>query len=375
MMFWIVLTGSVVFCYCIFLMLSTAFAKSLPATQYNEKTDWPQLAVLVSVYNGEKDVQHLFTFLKAQQYPPDRWKLYITDDGSTDNTFNSISKYKTDMPCSVEFFQNVKPLGKKFNIQFMAEHLTSKWILTLDSDGFSEYASFLKSRVHFAETHHLDFSAGAISYVQGTSNLLYHFQCTEHAVLHILTQSAFHLKKPYLCSGANLLYKTEVFHQVGGLKSHMHISSGDDVLLLNAFQKHGRYLGFDAQQESMVKVLAPQTGVQFWKQKIRWASKSKYNTNSINTIIACGVWLTSLIVLILPIMFWNSEFKSFVFFILGLKISTEYAVYQYYLYQNNQVLAWRIIPVLVLAFYPFYVVTMGLFSMLSSVTQKTGSRW
>ena len=375
MTFWYVWALMVVLCYCIFLLYCLAHTNAMPLIKSKRISDGPHLAVLVSVYNGEKLLGPMFEFLRHQNYPPECWTLFITDDGSSDDTFNCILKLKAKMPCSVVVFQNLKPAGKKYNIQFMAERVTSKWILTLDSDGFSKNNKFLKSRVHYAETQNLDFSAGAITYTSGASRLLFHFQSIEHAVLHVLTHSAFNFKKPYLCSGANLLYKTDIFQKVGGLRSHMQISSGDDVLLLNAFKKYGAKMGFDAQEASQIQVLAPHTWRQFWKQKIRWASKSKYNSNLYNLLIASTVWMTSLIVLILPYMLWNSEYRQMVFLPLLIKMAIEFVIYRIYLYKQNIHYTFSLTPFLVLAIYPLYVLIIGFVSMLSPVTQKVGPGW
>lgn len=134
-------------------------------------------------------------------------------------------------------------------------------------------------------------------------------------------------------------------------------------------------MGFDAQEASQIQVLAPHTWRQFWKQKIRWASKSKYNSNLYNLLIASTVWMTSLIVLILPYMLWNSEYRQLVFLPLLIKMAIEFVIYRIYLFKQNIHYTFSLTPFLVLAIYPLYVLIIGFVSMLSPVTQKVGPGW
>ena len=65
------------------------------------------VAILMSTYNGEKFIKEQIDSIINQTY--DNWKLYIRDDGSTDNTLNIIKNY-------VESNSNIFVLSKDKNV-------------------------------------------------------------------------------------------------------------------------------------------------------------------------------------------------------------------------------------------------------------------
>lgn len=47
-------------------------------------SSFPQLSIVVAVFNGEKFLPQFFNCLHAQQL--ENWELILVDDGSTDNS-------------------------------------------------------------------------------------------------------------------------------------------------------------------------------------------------------------------------------------------------------------------------------------------------
>ena len=54
------------------------------------------IAILMSTYNGERYLREQIDSLLNQTYKD--WKLYIRDDGSTDETISIIESYVNDYP-------------------------------------------------------------------------------------------------------------------------------------------------------------------------------------------------------------------------------------------------------------------------------------
>ena len=62
--------------------------------------------------------------------------------------------------------------------------------------------------------------------------LLPSFQIFENMALTAITAGYAGLKKPFMCNGANLAFKKTVFEKVNGYQLHHHISSGEDIFLM-----------------------------------------------------------------------------------------------------------------------------------------------
>lgn len=52
--------------------------------------------IMMATYNGEKFIKEQINSILAQTYT--EWKLYISDDGSTDRTISIVKQYKQDYP-------------------------------------------------------------------------------------------------------------------------------------------------------------------------------------------------------------------------------------------------------------------------------------
>ena len=80
-----------------------------------------------------------------------------------------------------------------------------------------------------------------------------------------------------MCNGANLAYQRKVFYDVNGFSGIDHIASGDDMLLMhkiwNEFPGKVHYL---KSKEAIISTRAMKTWKDFFKQRIRWASKARH---------------------------------------------------------------------------------------------------
>ena len=137
-------------------------------------------------------------------------------------------------------------------------------------------------------------------------------------------------------------------------RSHLHIASGDDVFMLNAAYKHKATICYDTMPESVISTAVPDTWSEFWNQKIRWASKSKYNSNPWNIIVGGLVMLTSFFVILFTLM--SLVYNGFLYFyvILIIKVLTEWTMFLPGLKNKNstQVNPWMAFGILWV--YPVY---------------------
>ena len=69
-----------------------------PQNEYQINLTKPSghIAILLCTYNGEKFLKEQFDSIAKQTY--DNWSLYVSDDGSTDNTLQIVENFKSQLP-------------------------------------------------------------------------------------------------------------------------------------------------------------------------------------------------------------------------------------------------------------------------------------
>lgn len=82
-------------------------------------------------YNSIKYLEYSINSVLAQTYS--NWELLITDDCSTDHTFDFISKYSSIDP-RIKVFRNIKNLGAGSARNNSIKHAKGRFIAFLDSD-------------------------------------------------------------------------------------------------------------------------------------------------------------------------------------------------------------------------------------------------
>jgi hypothetical protein len=140
---------------------------------------------------------------------------------------------------------------------------------------------------------------------ESQTGFLEQFQLTENLALTAITAGYCGIQKPFMCNGANLAFTKHAYDLVNGYQSHQHISSGEDVFLMEDFKKmNPNSIHYGLIRELIAKTRAINTIESLFKQRVRWASKTKYNSNNINLfagfiILAANLLFLALFVAIL----------------------------------------------------------------------------
>ena len=89
--------------------------------------------ILMATYNGEKYIEEQINSILSQTYSS--WKLYIRDDGSTDNTVDILKKFKHQYPKKIILVKDQHTgLGAKMNFAELLKYSTSEYCMFSDQD-------------------------------------------------------------------------------------------------------------------------------------------------------------------------------------------------------------------------------------------------
>ena len=98
-----------------------------------ELDSFPTVAVIVPAWNEGTTVHGTVESLLALDYPKDKLEVILVDDGSTDDTWQEMLRYK-DHP-RVKIFQKENG-GKHTAVNFGIDHTDADFISCLDADSF-----------------------------------------------------------------------------------------------------------------------------------------------------------------------------------------------------------------------------------------------
>ena len=96
-----------------------------------EHTDYPSVTILVPVFNEQNTVDKTIQSLLKLNYPEDKIKIMIVDDGSNDNTWEIVKKYTGHKQILLHQKENG---GKYTALNYGIENCATEMIGCLDAD-------------------------------------------------------------------------------------------------------------------------------------------------------------------------------------------------------------------------------------------------
>lgn len=90
------------------------------------------VAILMATYNGESYLREQIDSIINQTY--NNWTLYISDDGSTDNTISIINDYTRKYPDKINFLDSPNNKGCSNNFYWLLLSVESKYYMFSDQD-------------------------------------------------------------------------------------------------------------------------------------------------------------------------------------------------------------------------------------------------
>lgn len=283
-----IVLGFVIWAYAVLLLVSYIAWKKLPAKAFNARR-W-RISVVVAARNEATHIPSLIHSLSTQTYAD--FEVIIIDDHSSDQTADLIRS------CGYPFVRYLLSpgQGKKSALVAGIGIAQGELIVTTDAD-CTPPATWLQSiNERFTSAHNMLIGPVVIA---SDGKLLSALQQLEFASIIGMTAAWSKLGIPIMCNGANLAFLKSRFMEVGGYEGNMQIASGDDEFLLRKFQKLRGKISF-VQDERCLVVTQPQPNLlEFYMQRVRWASKWKHNSSLAASILAVFIFAVQLSTLLL----------------------------------------------------------------------------
>ena len=317
------------------------------------KTHTNGFSILIPSKGPCNKLNKLLQTIQSQDYPHTKFEVIIIDDQLTIKPNPKHFTYKL----TLLKHQNPNALSpKKVAIEQGVNNSKYPWVITTDSDclvpkkWLSELNSLLnqkKDKAFFILPVNYKIKKGFLS----------HFQYYDWLSLQGITFGSALINKPFICSGANLLYKKSLFMTLKGFEGNQQYASGDDVFLLQKASSYNKKLiSYGFSKNLMVETLPVKSFNSLINQRIRWAKKSKAYKGTFAQFCSLAGLLTNLTwVLILVYSFFKT--KPLVISLLLLKILLDTLFLLKINQQYNKVSKYLIQSVF---FYPLFIFLLSL---------------
>ena len=272
----------------VYAIVMTWFAIGFIKTNYFIATyeNSTPLTIIICARNEEKTIGRCLASILKQDYDLGKVQLILINDASTDSTVFQAESVLKNSKINYKIISNPVQKGKKLSITYAISQANNELLVLRDADTFTTSTLWLQNISDFYSETSSDLIIAPIV-IANNFGILWALQAIETNILTLISCGSCYFKKPFLCSGANLIFTRSVFEKVTGYSSHIKIASGDDVLFLEDVKKiPDAKINYLKSEQAIVYTYPSFSFKQLINQKVRWASKFKSNKNLLNLLLA-----------------------------------------------------------------------------------------
>ncbi len=247
----------------VFLLMS--YLEKKPATKTADLPKrYPSVAMLVPCFNEAATLAQTVESLLLLQYPKEKMRVLIIDDGSTDTTRQIGEKLAMQNPSQVQFYHKENG-GKYTALNFGISHSTAEVLGCLDADSFVASDALIEAVKQFEGDTSIMAITPAMK-VYRPRKVLELIQAVEYTFGIFYKKMFDNLSAINVLPGPFSLYKREVFERIGMFK-HAHNTEDMEI----AFRMHANGLKIANAHNAFVYTTVPSTFKTLIKQRTRWS--------------------------------------------------------------------------------------------------------
>ncbi len=222
---------------------------------------YPAVTITVPCWNEEQTVYKTVRSLLNLNYPQDKIKIFLVDDGSTDGTRGIIRKFAR--------YKNVKVFhkangGKHTALNLGLEHAATEFVGCLDADSIAHPEALARLMSYFEKDPAVMAVAPSVL-AAGAENAVQSAQRPEYYVGAFIKKVLSLLGGMYVVPGPLTVFKKEVFDKLG---PYRHAYNTEDLEITYRMQKNKYKI--EQCHDAYVYTATPPTLGQLYRQRIRW---------------------------------------------------------------------------------------------------------
>ena len=228
----------------------------------------PEVTFLLPAYNVEKFIEHTVSKIMDLDYPKDKLKILIVNDGSYDNSLAVLKKLKKK-------YKNLSYLSKKnegvksYAVNYGLKHVKTDYVCVMDADTFPKRDLLRKVLREFKDKKIMAVTCKMLPI--NTDNLLGKMQFIEYSFTSFY-RSLMHSANSLHTTPAFTAFRTKVFKEVGYFDPG---NLTEDLDMGLRIQKAHYDVGFVI--DSAAFTIVPSTFKLLSKERIRWTYGMLYN--------------------------------------------------------------------------------------------------
>ncbi len=287
-------------------------------------------SIIINYRNEAINLPGLLNSISQLDYNLDLVEFIFVNDDSSDSSTQIIGKFKNENRQFIMHLIDRVPRtasAKKDGITQALQIAKHDHIITTDADCVLPklwLKCYNECYTKFPRAHFI----AAPVFIEPVNSFIGYLQSHEMVALQMITMGAFQIKRPFMCNGANMSFKKQAFYQVGGYEGNDHISSGDDIFLLEKlWQLDSEHCIYLKNAQATVKTKPKRTLKETIAQRTRWAQKGTETSSLLNKVVSFQVWTMSVLFIVAPLLFFVDLINSRVLItIYALKILTDVLV-------------------------------------------------
>ena len=222
---------------------------------------YPSVTIIVPCWNEESTVSKTIYSLLNLDYPKDKLKIMVVDDGSTDKTWEVVQKFNNNSQIELHTKENG---GKYTALNYGLSKLSTDLVGCLDADSYVDKDA-LKWIIPYFQDKEIMAVAPSIKLWKPKS-VLELLQKVEYG-FGIFTRKMFHyMQAIYITPGPFSIFRREVFDNLG---PYRHAHNTEDIEIALRMQKNGYKIAHA--HNAVVYTVPPKTVRKLLKQRVRWS--------------------------------------------------------------------------------------------------------
>ena len=248
----------------IFLLYSATFLLITLLTERNMESrkavrKYPSVSIIVPAYNEERTIGKTIESLLSLDYPKDKLKIIVVDDGSTDNTLRVVKRYEREGIIVL----SQKNKGKASAMNLGLKHVDTEFVACLDADSFVE-KNALKNMLSYFDDPNVAAVCPLVK-VHAPQNMIQKLQWLEYILYGFIKKIFAMINSVHVTPGPFSIYRTGVIKKLGGFDEN---SLVEDQEIAWRLQKHNYQIR--QSMDGVAVTHAPRSIIELYKQRRRW---------------------------------------------------------------------------------------------------------
>ncbi len=222
---------------------------------------YPTVTIAVPCYNEEATIVKTIRSLLSQDYPKEKIKIYVVDDGSRDNTWDIVQEFKDNPNIVLIKKENG---GKHTALNLALEKTESEFFGCLDSDSLV-HPQALKRILKYFEKDEKTMAVAPSIIVYNPKNIIQYAQNIEYDMSIYTKKMLGFMGGIHVTPGPFSIFRKKVFDELGPYhKAH----NTEDQEIALRMQEHGYKI--DHCPDAYVYTNTPNSVSKLYRQRLRW---------------------------------------------------------------------------------------------------------